>query len=54
MCLECVKIKSLDNCPYCRNEISKRIKIKKKIYIMGPQTIHNIFALHKSSLTPFF
>ena len=27
MCLECVKIKSLDNCPYCRNEISKRIKI---------------------------
>ena len=27
MCLECVKIKSLDNCPYCRNKISKRIKI---------------------------
>ena len=27
MCLECTKIKSLDNCPYCRTEISKRIKI---------------------------
>ena len=27
MCLECAKIKSLDNCPYCRTEISKKIKI---------------------------
>ena len=27
ICLECAKIKSLDNCPYCRTEISKRIKI---------------------------
>ena len=27
VCLECVKIKSLANCPYCRNEISRRIKI---------------------------
>ena len=26
MCLECVKIKSLVNCPYCRTKISKRIK----------------------------
>ena len=33
ICLECVKIKSLDNCPYCRTEISKRIKIQR--YIMG-------------------
>ena len=27
VCLECAKIKSLANCPYCRNEISRRIKI---------------------------
>ena len=27
MCLECEKIKPSVKCPYCRNEISKRIKI---------------------------
>ena len=42
MCLECVKIKSLDNCPYCRNEISKRIKIEKKNILW----IHKLFIIY--------
>ena len=31
-CLECEKIKPSVICPYCRTEISKRIKIKKNIF----------------------
>ena len=49
-CSECEKNISSVKCPYCRTEISKRIKIKKYIYIMDPQTIHNIFTLHTSRL----
>ena len=40
-CSECEKIKPSVKCPYCRNKISKRIKIKKKYF--SPITRGKIF-----------
>ena len=36
-CSECEKIKPSVKCPYCRNKISKRIKIKKKMFPPLPE-----------------